>query len=342
MKRVFCHFLPGQKIIPLLYPNKGFTTSTNTLFMDRVFENFKEPVVELVTNPDDADYLLIPHPYQGVRNAMDYLGVYEDLSRKTGKKILVFLYGDSDETVPLKNAIVIRTSQYSYKKRENEIMMPAYSEDLLGGRPLTIRQKSDQPTVGFCGWSKPRDVKNVIGTNLKNVLVHLKALANRNYLSEIKGITLRSKSLDALRQTPGIRCNFIERSSYSGHRETIKMDPEQSRKEFIANIEGSDFILCAKGDGNFSYRFYETLCMGRIPLLLDTHCCLPLENEISYDDFVCRVPLSDIDSIGVRMKEFYDRCTPEQWEQKQRLAREVFEKQLSAPVFLRRLFEEQL
>ena len=43
------------------------------------------------------------------------------------------------------------------------------------------------------------------------------------------------------------------------------------------------FTICVRGNGNFSVRFYETLASGRIPILIDTDCVLPLENEIDWD-----------------------------------------------------------
>ena len=222
------------------------------------------------------------------------------------------------------------------------MMLPAYAEDLLGRKSLTVRPKMEAPTVGFCGWSRPRDFKNMLGTTMKNALVRAKSLLDRRKLAELKGITLRADALDALRKTDGIRCDFIERNSYSGHKDTITVDPEASRREFIANIERSDFVLCVKGDGNFSYRFFETLSMGRIPLLLDTACVLPLEDRIDYDRFVCRVPLAERGDIGTIAKSWYHDLSEQEWATRQREARRAFEEHLSAPVFFRRLFTELL
>ena len=342
MKRAYAPLIDGLNIIPLLYPNLGFQKSGNMLHFDKVFASFHDPVVELVERAEDADLLLVPHPFAAARKYPQYMETMLATAARLEKKLLVVLYGDSDEIVDLPNTVVLRTSQYSYHKRQNDIMMPAYAEDLLGGQPFIARQKTQRPTVGFCGWSKPRDLKNLVGTFVKNAAVELRALSNPSLRSELKGITLRSRAMQALRDTDGIVCNFIERSSYSGHKNTIRLDPTQARSEFIANMEGSDFVLCAKGDGNFSYRFYETLSMGRIPLLLDTHCCLPLEHRIDYSAFVCRVPLTDLRNIGTRIREWYDACSPEEWMKRQQLARDAFEKQLYAPAFFKMLFDEVL
>ena len=49
-------------------------------------------------------------------------------------------------------------------------------------------------------------------------------------------------------------------------------------------MENNIFIFCMRGAGNFSYRFYETLMMGRIPIFIDTDCVLPFEESINLSD----------------------------------------------------------
>lgn len=342
MKRAYAPLIDGQQIIPPLYPNLGFRSSGNMLHFDKVFAACTEPVVELVDRAEDADILLIPHPFAAARKHEAYMTRMTETAVRLGKKLVLVLYGDSDEIINLPNAVVLRTSQYSYRKQNNEIMMPAYAEDLLAGRTFTPRAKGDRPTIGFCGWSKPRDLKNLVGTFVKNAVTEAKALVNSDRRSELKGITLRSRALSSLRGTDGIICNFIERSSYSGHKNTISLDPQRARQEFVANMEGSDFVLCVKGDGNFSYRFYETLSMGRIPLLLDTHCCLPLEDRIDYSAFVCRVPLSDLRNIGTRVREWYGAHSPQEFAARQQSARDAFAEALSTPKFFAIAFRELL
>ena len=51
------------------------------------------------------------------------------------------------------------------------------------------------------------------------------------------------------------------------------------------------FTFCYRGAGNFSYRFYETLMMGRIPILVNTDCVFPFEDKV------------DINSLGLVLNE---------------------------------------
>lgn len=342
MKKVYAPLIDGLQIIPLLYPNLGFRPSGNMLHFDKTFAGFTTPVVELTDTPEAADFLLIPHPFAAARRHPAYVDRMVATATRLGKNLIVVLYGDSDEILRLPHTIVLRTSQYAYRKQANDVMMPAYAEDLLADRPFVPRHKAEKPTIGFCGWSQPRDYKNRIGTFIKNAIVEARALADSKVRSELKGITLRARALHALRNDTRVICNVIERSSYSGHRHTIGLDPLRARREFIENMEGSDFVLCVKGDGNFSYRFYETLSMGRIPLLLDTHCCLPLEGIVDYGACVCRVPLPELRQIGAHARRWYDACSPDEFVEKQRKARAAFTDALSTPRFLERLFREVL
>ena len=54
-------------------------------------------------------------------------------------------------------------------------------------------------------------------------------------------------------------------------------------KEFYENIEHNLYTFCLRGSGNFSVRFYETLMMGRIPVLIDTDVRLPLLHEVNWN-----------------------------------------------------------
>jgi hypothetical protein len=46
-------------------------------------------------------------------------------------------------------------------------------------------------------------------------------------------------------------------------------------KEYQENLSQSDYILCPRGFGNVSIRFYETLSSGATPLLIDSGTKLP-------------------------------------------------------------------
>lgn len=338
MLSVYANILPDVPYVPLLYPNLGIQERDTILFLNNAFKSLTEPFVELVETPEEADYILLPHNYPSLKGKGAYIAEQAALADRVGKKLIIFWHGDSADQVPFPNAIVIRTNQYRHTLRNNEIMMPAYGEDLLEGE-LAIRAKgSGKPVIGFCGWAGYKNLQNRIATMLKNSFIELQQMLGHRHLgSRIKGITFRMKALSHLQHSSEIEPNFIIRNSYSGHSSTIKMDPEQARKEYIDNLINSDYALVVKGDGNYSYRFYEALSLGRIPVLLDTDCVLPLEDVIDYSEFVIRIPYWDVYHIDHYVSEHFKEVTPKKFESMQTKAREAYEKYLRVDRYLKHI-----
>jgi len=85
----------------------------------------------------------------------------------------------------------------------------------------------------------------------------------------------RKKYLSLLLRSD-IKTNFILRKGFWAP----GIDKQTARKEYFENMENNLFVFCYRGCGNFSYRFYETLMMGRIPILINTDCVFPFWNEL--------------------------------------------------------------
>ena len=79
-----------------------------------------------------------------------------------------------------------------------------------------------------------------------------------------------------------IATQFIDTLSF------IKM--KQNRQHYYNlyynNMLDNDFILCCRGAGNWSIRLYETMCAGRIPVVLDTDIVFPKELHIDWNNLI--------------------------------------------------------
>lgn len=73
----------------------------------------------------------------------------------------------------------------------------------------------------------------------------------------------------------------------------------QARREFYQNMRECSYTLCMRGGGNFSYRFYEALSFGRIPILIDTDMVLPFEEKIDWDKHLLRFTPDELISLSV-------------------------------------------
>lgn len=327
--------IPDLPYTEILYPNLGNKERENP-FGESLFAEFIEPLVEIVQNPEEADYFCIPHNYNYIKNRVEYLRHWLELGEKFSKKTIIFLPGDSDEDILIPNSIIFRNSQYGYKKKDNEIIMPGFAVDLGKKYGLLARNKVVKPVVGFCGWASYRTVKEWVSYGIYNLMESL--VGNPVHK---KGLYFRRRALAALRDSPDVATDFITRSSYSGSEKTLTVDPVQARTEYIDNIKNSDFILAPKGDGNFSIRFFETLSLGRIPLLIDTDCPLPLEEDITYDDCILRVNYRELNKLPEIVADYYEKLTPETYLEKQKKCREVFEKYLKIDVFFKRTLTKE-
>lgn len=341
VRKAYCPRRSDLPHLGLLYPNFGKADRAGrNLFVEKAYDCFAEPLVQVVDDPAQADFFLIPHHFPQVRDDRAYLAEIASLAARHNKKIVVVNYGDAPCAVDLPNSVAFISSAYRYALRPNEVMMPAYAEDLHGPGAFVPRPKGKRPVVGFCGWSDFKNWKNALGTWVGNTLVSARACLARDerILSEKKGLSFRREALETLKNEPGIETNFLIRKSYSGHAQTISLPPEQARREYVENLRDCDLALVVKGDGNYSYRFYEALSLGRIPLFVDTETPLPLADQIDYGSFLLTVRRAELPWIGALARDWWRGTTPEEVERRQLAARHAFTEYLRPDRFFAHAF----
>jgi hypothetical protein len=342
MVKIFIkHILPAVRYLPVLYPNLGVLMNEKKLFADRGNRAMRFPVVEIVKDLREADFILLPHEYfEVVDRYPEYLNEHLTLSAESGKKLLIFDLSDySEKDIAVSDAWIFRIADYASRKRDNVIVMPTFIEDLGATGVPTPRVKKERPVVGFCGWAGFRNSREYLKFIIKNILADLRRFtAPDSHLAAHKqGIYFRRWALQVLRgaATRGLfLTNFITRRSYSSHINTVEKSPVELRNEYIRNIIDSDLALSVRGDANASCRFFEILSLGRVPLFVDTDCVLPLAEEIDYKKFVVFTDYRDIDRLGDAIHEFWERTSSEEFMAMQKMAREHFDKYLSVDSFL--------
>jgi hypothetical protein len=258
--------------------------------------------------------------------------------------MIVFFDSDSEEEIPFRDAVIFRPSLYRSQRRADTHPLPGWSGDLLAnhfGGVMTARTKASVPVVGFCGAT---------------------ALRRRTWLATLKGrrheaaheaaaFALRKAVLDRLEESGDVQTNFIRRRGYFGgsmsrprwrRLAASSWDArvgERVRREFVENITNSDYVVCVRGGGNFSLRLYETLCLGRIPLLIDTDCVVPFAQLDEWKELAVWCPASDIENAGARVAAFHDALTPQQFVDRQYACRRFWEQRLSPSGFFSHMAE---
>lgn len=244
------------------------------------------------TSMEDADYFVYHDKFN------DGIAEFIKTTQNFNHKPILAFYNDDDSRTISKNlpdnVYVFRTSINKSKQSINEFALPAWSSDLLSKfNSCKIRDKIKKPVIGFCG-----------------------ALTNSS----------RVAALDALKDNNNVETNFIIRNSFWGG----KIHDEVLREEYIQNMIDSDIILCCRGAGNFSFRLYECMSLGKIPLIIDTDISLPCSDKINWsDNFI----VTSIDDINKNVNAFWGKIGATDYMELQSKARYIYESLLSPAGF---------
>ncbi|MCL4253826.1 MAG: exostosin family protein, partial [Anaerolineae bacterium] len=152
----------------------------------------------------------------------------------------------------------------------------------------------------------------------------------------------RGKVLSYLQRGKRIKTNFIARVKFFGEVKNPQKQ-KQYQQEFIQNTINSDYVVSIRGTANTSFRLYEVLSFGRIPVFINTDCVLPYEWEIDWKNICVWVDESEVDQIEQKIIDFHNRLSPEEFINLQKKCRQVWEEYLSPEGFFRHFhqhFEE--
>lgn len=305
---------------------------------------------ELVEAPEAADVFVLSIPWKLTRGNAEAAAFAQKQIREAeahGRKILIFFDSDHDDAIAWpKHAIVFRFSIYSDTCGANQFSIPTFSQDFLALNfqgQLKLREKQSVPSVGFCGYAPPVGCglsKNLLREIARYAAYRARVLGDRRQLI---AHAPRVQAIRALRRTPGVEARFIVRDQFAFNRWGVLQPggtPEtaaQQRREFIENLNTTDYALCVRGLANCSIRFYEALSLGRIPVFVNTHCVLPYDWQVNWKEACVWIEEKDLGRIGPLLREYHAKLTPEEFAAKQRLARELFERWISPEGFFREL-----
>jgi hypothetical protein len=326
--------------LDILFPSLGALVPKNV---------FGEPYPLSVAKPffcttdyaREADAFLLPYNYHAIKaRDGDYLRTFIKSAKEHGKPLIVSATGDSTDPVDAPAMCVLRSGAYRGTMQKNDVIVPPQVTDLGALYGVTSKQKGAVPLIGFCGYGAPQEGLASLKFALKDAYASVAGLLSREVAVRRKGIFFRQSAMRATANSPKVKTAYIVRTYHSASAKTIEMEPKTAREEYVKNMKDSDLVLAPKGDGNFSLRFFESLSLGRVPILIDTDVVLPAEDRIHYDDFIIRIPYRDVAKTADIVSAWYASQTNESFAEKQRLAREVFERELFAPHFYETFFND--
>lgn len=306
-----------------LYTNTSFLTETHRkkvfplLFDIHYLKN--EALINyfrLVNVISECDIIVFPIDYISfIKHKNDCLEL-QKLAKTYKKPIWIYTAGDYGFTNYINNSYTFRLGGFDSKLNDTTFIMPSFINDPYVShlqKGFSILKKETQPVIGFVGHAKSgliKFIKELIGYvkyQLKRKTGKLLADNQSFYPSSIK----RFRYLKKLKLSKVLKTNFILRENYRAGQKNQDVK-EKTTKEFYENIYNNTYTFCSRGVGNFSVRFYETLAVGRIPILLNTDCRLPLEDIINWNDHV--IILDKKRSLEFQILEFHNSKTDIQLE----------------------------
>ena len=340
---------PGQSHVVMLYPFWGKNPETPGAPDTGRFDHYASAgrdLLDLVPLAE-ADAAVLPGDWPAGGGCPEAFRFCEKANR-AGKPVIVFFNNDSAEKIPLDNMLLFRTSAYGCARRQGEFGLPAWCEDfvkLRRGGQVPLRSWQPRPTVGYCGYGTTQG--SGMRAGIANAASHIPLVAPllgsfiRTHHGPA-GHKIRSKALRALHRSGKVQTNFLLRKAFwNGAIRNGRFDVDlarRSRTEYIDNMFSSDYVLCARGGGNFSFRFYETFCCGRMPLFVNTDCILPFDQWIAWKKRCVWIEERDLPSIAERLAAFHADLSPAEFENIQRSSRRLWEEWLSPMGFFSNLY----
>ena len=289
----------------------------------------------------DLVILTMSWNYYYKKNKKEQALHFIEQAKQAKKTVWVSLLGDFGLEFPnFNNIIVFRSSGYFSKLPSWHKGLPVFITDPFKyqyfKRNVGIPEYKDKPKIGFCGLASNNGLttfQQLVKTVVKNIGYYLK-IYKQTPEALVVAPYLRYKCLKQLQASSRLETKFIIRKKYRAGAKT-KKDRDQSTKEYFNNILESQYVLCVRGAGNFSTRFYETLAMGRIPVYLDSDGLLPLSKIIDWKKHVVWVDWHERFNIAEKIIDFHKSLNEESMQALGASNRALWESNLQTGGFLK-------
>ena len=325
----------GKKHVIMLYPFWGDiplpADDPDFGRFDEYMQSGKE-IFEMTNELSSCNIAVLPFEYAFDEGSKAFAQKANVAAKENGKKLLVFYNSDDPSTINLDNSIILRTSFLNSTRKQNEFAFPGWSVDFLkqySEGKLNILRKQTYPEVSYCGYVDSTEESTLsIKARLKNIFVK----PEEDFFA--KGAAVRGKAVRRLQHDKNVKYNFIIRQGFWAEG---LADKKAARKQYAENMLQSPYALVARGAGNFSYRLYEVMSCGRIPLFINTDCVLPYENFIDWEKSCVWVEEKNIEQISSRLAQFHHSISEEEFEILQDTNRKIYEEWLSPAGFFKNL-----
>lgn len=298
---------------------------------------------ELVDSIEHADVavLAMSWDYYIKQNQLNLAKGFITEASKAKKMVWTVSLGDIGFKLPYyKNVSVFRSSGFKSKLPHTHLGMPVFKKDPLWAhfktKALDIPEYTTKPKIGFCGYANG-SMFEMLKFSLKGLIkIPINAIKSRAYEFDPVFVApyARFRLLKQIERHNRINTNFIYRTRYRAGANTPERR-KQTTLEYFENIKQSQYVLCVRGAGNFSVRFYETLAMGRIPVFVNTDCLLPLSEFINWKKHVVWIEAHEQRFIGQKIVDFHAGLSEKEFQNICKSNRALWQQQLGLGGFFK-------
>ena len=306
---------------------------------------FLSEYYSLTDSIQDSDIIILPLEYAFMlKNHKNYLNPFFKKAKKHNKPIWIYSGGDFGFSLDDNQIYNFRLGGFKSKLNDRTIILPSFVTDPYleyFDKNFTPLIKKEVPSIGFVGHAKSGYIKLLkefliyLGINIKRLFKLKFADYQTFYPSSIK----RAKYLQYLKLNEHLKTFFVLRNKYRAG-VTSEENKKKTTKEFYRNIYENPYTFCMRGGGNFSVRFYETLAVGRIPVLLDTDCRLPLESTINWNEHCIISKDFEFKSLSNRIVNFHNNIGNEEFIKLQKSNRKLWEEFLTRHSFFKVIHDQ--
>ncbi|MFB2839735.1 hypothetical protein [Floridanema evergladense] len=322
--KIYTFNAPEKTPVEFLYPLRP--ANRNPEFSQLIAQSAWEEV----TNIKDCDIAIFPNKVFDPGDFTFDSSVFDAvrLAESFDKPIIIDATCDYDKPLIIPHASILRFGLFKTLKLENEFERPYWTKQKQKEEleSLPVDTYSSKPSVGFSGTTNSDGKLFKVGRALP-LFVAKKLLAKGNIARPIdlrlkKGMShrLRAAAMQFLSRDARIQCNFDITNNLQDYYNLANPNRNSIEAIFNENMSKSDYILCVRGVGNYTARFYMTLNAGRIPLIVDTDKTFPFEEKIQ----MVKVPPESLSNIADFMIQHFESVTTKEFAEMKRENREVY------------------
>jgi hypothetical protein len=270
----------------------------------------------------DSNAILVPTDLSYWYKNKDYIKYLSELAAL--KRVIIFNFSDFIPKInSLDRAIYIRPFLNPGEKSENIVLAPYEIKPMY-----SARQSHPIFKISFMGYV-PKILSRRVLFGLKNSLNH-PIISNGAIIRRLMVFKMKKSSLPN---------EIVVRKHFSGWVRDNSIERQKSYDEYEKLITESRYVLCPRGDGNQSIRFYEALSAGRVPVLLDSKMKLPSQELIDYSKITISLKLTDSVKTWDRIINNFENTHRENFNDFSKKIFEIYDNYLSHEVFLKSTFD---